>query len=137
LGDSEIEVVEVKHVGMVSSLLLRGHANGGGPWTVYLLARLRQREVGVLTFFETESGRACHLHELFVAPRWRRRGVGGALVRKALKISRERGYSHVTLLARPLGRIVSRALLKRWYEQLGFEALPGDVEEMKLELREQ
>lgn len=136
MGDSESEVVEIEHTGMVSSLLLRGHTGGGGPGASYLLARLRQREVGVLMFFETENGCACHLHELFVAPRWRRRGVGGALVRRALEISRERGYSRVTLLARPLGRVVSRALLKRWYKQFGFEALPGDVEEMKLELRQ-
>lgn len=134
MADSEIEVVQIRHAGLVNSLQLRGHVGTCGPGTGYLLARVGRFEVGVLTFFETESGHACHLHELFVAPRWRRRGVGSALVRRVLEISSELGYRRVTLLARPLGKAVSRTLLKRWYERFGFEAVLGDPEEMQLAL---
>jgi ribosomal protein S18 acetylase RimI-like enzyme len=126
------EVVQITHKGMLQSRQLSGHlGSSSGPGFSYLLARLGGCEVGVLTFFETENGGACHLHELYVAPRWRRRGVGNALVTRALEMASERGYRRITLLARPMGRSVSRPMLKRWYECFGFNVTPGNLEEMQ------
>ncbi len=54
------------------------------------------------------------LAPLSVAPEWQRRGIGSRLVRKALRLLRERGAAGCVLLGDPA-----------FYGQFGFRAEPG------------
>lgn len=120
MAPSEIQVIQMPHLGIVNNRDLRSKLSGaGGSRSGFLVARIGQREAGALSFFETEMGRGCHLHELFVVPRCRR-GVGTALVRKALEISAARGYRRISLLTRSLETANSSQRLRPWYGRKGF-----------------
>ena len=85
-------------------------AQEDGELAGFLLAELEARRPSI------PSGvRSCWIHELFVSPEWRRRGIGRALVQHAEQFFESRGAG------RPAVRVVSgnRAALRFW-ERAGF-----------------
>jgi ribosomal protein S18 acetylase RimI-like enzyme len=74
--------------------------------------------VGMVTLcvFSTLTGPKAYLDHLVVAPSWRRRGIGRALVRHAIERAEAAGASRIDLTAGEAKR-AGHAL----YESLGFE----------------
>ncbi|MBI5830757.1 MAG: GNAT family N-acetyltransferase [Armatimonadetes bacterium] len=64
---------------------------------------------------EPSSPTVCFMERLAVVPGWRGRGVGQALVRRALAQAEAFGAAEVQL-----GMIAGHHELQAWYEQLGF-----------------
>jgi len=64
-------------------------------------------------FSETEIG---WIYDILVVPRHRGKGVGEALMKHALKVSKERGFSQIGLMVNVKNRVA-------WslYEKLGFQ----------------
>lgn len=50
---------------------------------------------------------------MYTKPKWRRKGIGSALLEKLLKESKKRGINEITLHATPIGRSL--------YEKYGFK----------------
>lgn len=76
-----------------------------------------ERVVGMVTLcvFGTLTGPKAYLDHLVVAPEWRRRGIGRALVRHAIEQARASGASRIDLTANDQKQ-GGRAL----YQSLGF-----------------
>jgi ribosomal protein S18 acetylase RimI-like enzyme len=81
------------------------------------VAESGDRLVGMVTLcvFPTLTGRKAYLDHLVVAPGWRRRGIGRALVRHAIERAEAAGASRIDLTAGD-AKQPGRAL----YESLGF-----------------
>ena len=67
-----------------------------------------------LSFFENEE--VGEIHEIFVHPNWQGKGIGTALLLKALKYAKERGRK-VAALWVGIGNIKAR----KFYEKFGFQ----------------
>lgn len=76
---------------------------------------------GLATFgYDLEySGRDLFITEVFVEPRYRRRGLGGALLRAIVERGREGGAHAVHLWVRP-----ENAAARKLYENAGFCLVP-------------
>ena len=86
-----------------------------------LAAELKGALVGTVSISESESPpRSLHLFALEVAPAWRDRGVGGAIVRWVVDEARRRGRRRVYLEV----RIDNPA--RRLYHRLGFRRVGSD-----------
>ncbi|MCK9543933.1 MAG: N-acetyltransferase [Novosphingobium sp.] len=57
----------------------------------------------------------------------KRQGTGRKLIKQVLQIAREHGL-HVTLCAYPQNESISQENLREFYESLGFELHPDDVD---------
>ena len=88
---------------------------------------------GVVVGFATllRDGDACELEDLFVDPRWQRRGIGLALVKDAAAIARAQGVRRIDVTANPHAMA--------FYERAGFvpsgtaETRFGPAQRMRLE----
>jgi len=89
------------------------------PTSHLLVARVDEQIVGSLTLivFRIPTGVRAWIEDVVVDEPARGQGVGEALNREALRISRERGAITVDLTSRP-----SREAANRLYQRLGFEA---------------
>ena len=89
------------------------------PTSHLLVARVDEQIVGSLTLivFRIPTGVRAWIEDVVVDEAARGHGVGEALNREALRISRERGAITVDLTSRP-----SREAANRLYQRLGFEA---------------
>ncbi|PWU18071.1 MAG: GNAT family N-acetyltransferase [Candidatus Rokuibacteriota bacterium] len=89
------------------------------PCNTVLLARdLREdRIVGTLTLvvFRVPSGVRAWIEDVVVDEPTRRRGVGEALTREAIRLAHEKGAQSIELTSRP-----SREAANRLYRRLGF-----------------
>jgi GNAT superfamily N-acetyltransferase len=70
------------------------------------------------------SGIRAVIHNLYVLPDYRGRGLGGRLVKEMLRQCREKGVSRVSLYATDKGRSV--------FESFGFSSEPPHFPEMRL-----
>ena len=88
----------------------------GDDAPVYV-AVAEERVVGMVTLcvFRTLTGTKAFLDHLVVAPEWRRRGIGRALVEHAIAVAEAAGASRIDLTAGD-GKDAGRAL----YRSLGF-----------------
>ena len=86
--------------------------------------------VGMVTLctFTTLTGTKAYLDHLVVAPGWRRRGVGRALVEHAVQVARQAGASRVDLTAGE-GKDAARAL----YASVGFARRDTSVFRLRLD----
>ena len=93
------------------------------------VAETADRIVGMVTLcvFRTLTGSKGYLDHLVVAPGWRRRGIGRALVRYAIERGRAAGASRIDLTAND-EKQAGRAL----YESLGFR--PRETSSFRLSL---
>lgn len=62
--------------------------------------------------------RTGHISDLLVVPLWRRRGIGGSLLRAAEQVIRERGYTEATLDVE-----ASNAVALHLYQRSGYRRL--------------
>ena len=85
--------------------------------TALLLARARGEVVGALTLVVVEipTGVRAIIEDVVVDEAWRGRGVGSALVERALAQAHTAGARSVDLTSRP-----SRVAANRLYERMGF-----------------
>jgi ribosomal protein S18 acetylase RimI-like enzyme len=88
--------------------------------------------VGMVTLclYTTLTGRKAFLDHLVVAAGWRRRGIGGALVRYAIERAVAAGASRIDLTASER-KVAGRAL----YESLGFRERDTRSFRLVLEVR--
>ena len=87
--------------------------------THLLMAEENETFLGTLTLvvFTIPAGILARIEDLVVQAAYRRRGVGQALVRKAINLAASRGADAVELTAHP-----SRTAALRLYDRLGFKA---------------
>jgi ribosomal protein S18 acetylase RimI-like enzyme len=69
-----------------------------------------------------------YLYELFVAKRFRRKGIGSELVRLSLRKAMDLGYNGVKVQPKPLDDDITQEQLVSWYENLGFTRMPDHPE---------
>jgi GNAT superfamily N-acetyltransferase len=104
---------------------LRSFAFGPSPLCTVLIAELDGETAGYLTYFigvyMDDATPALHVADFFVSERYRRRGVGKALMLDARRIAADRGASRLlwTVWRRNNDSI-------RFYENLGAELEPYD-----------
>lgn len=64
-----------------------------------LLAYENQKPVGMIVFFESYSTTLANpcffLHDFFVLPKYQSKGIGTALFKECVRISKERGYTRI------------------------------------------
>ena len=88
--------------------------------------------------FEQPNSDISYLNRLSVLPEYRRKGIGGKLVKHVLEYSRTKNIQLVSI-----GIIAEHTLLKKWYLKMGFveketkhfDHLPFDVTYMSYELQ--
>ncbi|WP_158284236.1 GNAT family N-acetyltransferase [Azospirillum sp. TSO22-1] len=106
--------------------------------TVYLMARQAGQPCGCIGIgIGSSATDACALERLAVLPGWRRRGIGGRLLDRAVDTARAHGCRRVEV-----GLIAAHAELWAWYEARGFRFtcrtsyphLPFDVAHLRLDL---
>jgi ribosomal protein S18 acetylase RimI-like enzyme len=97
--------------------LLSHNAEVTGEDARTYVAECGEGVIGMVTLciFRTLTGPKAYLDHLVVAPGWRRRGIGRALVRHAIEQARASGASRIDLTANDQKQ-AGRAL----YESLGF-----------------
>jgi GNAT superfamily N-acetyltransferase len=104
---------------------LRSFAFGPSPLCTVLIAELDGETAGYLTYFigvyMDDATPALHVADFFVSERYRRRGVGKALMLDARRIAADRGASR---LLWTVWRRNNDAI--RFYENLGAELEPYD-----------
>ena len=122
------EARDREHVEALLKLLSRDAAvrSEGAPTYV---AEMDGRIVGMVTLcvFETLTGPKSYLDHLVVAPDWRRRGVGRALVHHAIERARAAGASRIDLTANS-----QKQAGHATYRSLGFQT--RDTENFRLDL---
>lgn len=90
----------------------RGGAYAHGLW---LVARDASGAAMGFAFLLERGPTALHLADLGVLPEYRRRGLGGRLLREALRLGRRRGKSEITLVV-----VAPNQTALRLYARLGF-----------------
>ena len=93
LGLAKYEQLSDKVTGSPDSL--RSHLFGDKPYAEAIVAELENRVIGYALFFHTYSTfltqPGLYLEDVFVAPEYRRQGVGKALMTAVAKIAFDRG----------------------------------------------
>ena len=72
---------------------------------------------GVPTPFDPSSYRAALLHSVYTESQWRRQGLAGMLVKRAVEFTEQCGINRIDLAASDAGR--------QLYERMGFTLLPS------------
>jgi GNAT superfamily N-acetyltransferase len=109
----------------------RGRMSGPG---VHVMSFASQRPTGIAATFVPDSSPAPELVSMWVAPEWRSRQVGTALVREVLAWARENGYGEVRLWV-----VEGNPAAVRLYENTGFvltgQSQPHPTDPEKIEVR--
>lgn len=96
---------------------------------VIVLAVADGQPVGLLNAFEAFSTFAAapllNVHDLYVAPEQRRKGIGGALLACAEGIARRRGYCQITLEVLSGNRLALRLCLAQGFEAFALDETMG------------
>ncbi|MDQ3275075.1 MAG: GNAT family N-acetyltransferase [Actinomycetota bacterium] len=95
----------------------RSRLGPGGP--IRAVAFVGDEPAGITGAWLSDDGRReLHLLGMWVAPRWRRHGVGDALVREVLTVAHEQQPSAVMLWV-----VSDNQAARRLYERHGFQAV--------------
>jgi GNAT superfamily N-acetyltransferase len=85
--------------------------------TTFLLAFSKGRACGCVGFRQPKDG-VCILEKLAVLPEFRRRGLGHALMERAVALIRQAGAACIEI-----GIIGQHRELRTWYEKIGFRSV--------------
>jgi len=100
------------------------HLFGKRPYAEVIIAEHGSEPAGFALFFHTFSTFACapsvYLEDLFVRPRFRRRGIGGLLLRRVAALAVERGCRRLEWAVLNWNRPAIE-----FYLRLGAEAMDG------------
>ena len=114
---------KLTHEVVATEASLRGALFGESPAAEALLAFAGEEAAGFAVYFHTYSTflarRGMYLHDLFVSPAYRRRGLGTLLLRRVAAIAVERGCGRFEWVA-----LDWNTDAHRFYEDLGAEMLP-------------
>lgn len=75
-----------------------------------------------------EPHNALVVYELFVTPRFRRQGIGSAILKKIERLADEEAFAKVSLFPAPLEPGTTRSDLTEWYIRRGYVASAANGE---------
>ena len=114
---------KLTHEVVATEETLRASLFGEAPAAEALLAFADDEPAGFAVYFHTYSTflarRGMYLHDLYVSPEYRRRGLGTLLLRRVAAIAVERGCGRFEWVA-----LDWNTEAHRFYEDLGAEMLP-------------
>ena len=114
---------KLRHEVVATEASLRASLFGEPPAAEALLAFAGDEPAGFAVFFHTYSTflarRGMYLHDLYVSPEYRRRGLGTQLLRRVAAIAVERGCGRFEWVTSDRNTDAHR-----FYEDLGAEMLP-------------
>ena len=114
---------KLTHEVVATEASLRASLFGEAPAAEALLAFAGEEAAGFAVYFHTYSTflarRGMYLHDLYVSPAYRRRGLGTLLLRRVAGIAVERGCGRFEWVA-----LDWNTDAHRFYEDLGAEMLP-------------
>ena len=114
---------KLTHEVVATEETLRASLFGDSPAAEALLAFADDEPAGFAVYFHTFSTflarRGMYLHDLYVSPKYRRRGLGTQLLRRVAAIAVERGCGRFEWVA-----LDWNTEAHRFYEDLGAEMLP-------------
>ena len=114
---------KLTHEVVATEASLRASLFGDAPAAEALLAFAGAEPAGFAVYFHTYSTflarRGMYLHDLYVSPEYRRRGLGTQLLRRVAAIAVERGCGRFEWVA-----LDWNTDAHRFYEDLGAEMLP-------------
>jgi len=114
LLESEIPALAAAIVEMSAAQFENRWREQESGWRELLVAEIDGALVGTVSIRESAAAGTMHLFALEVAPAWRRRGIGTAIVRRVLAEARQRQLRSVYLEV----RVDNPA--RRMYHRLGF-----------------
>jgi len=127
---ARLEFIELKAETEINSGELRAPA-GDFPGRCidlrYLVVRAG-REVAIVWYNTFPPDHYLVLYKLFVAAKFRRRGIGSALIQHAEALARARGYNRILVHAQPLSDDITEKQLIGWYEKRGFKCTDPERE---------
>jgi GNAT superfamily N-acetyltransferase len=92
------------------------------------------REVAFVSLDHFPDSTDIVIYEIFVDPAWRNRGIGTAIMKELELMALRRRCTKIMLCPQPLDSSISRDVLVRWYNQLGYRrsARSHDVMEKRV-----
>jgi len=120
-----LKLFELHSKRQVKSKELRAHAEPfpGRKIDHRFIVRQETKEVALLWFVVFPSEPYLVIYKLYVAGRYRGKGIGSELIRRAEIMARQSGRSRILVTPKPITPYTTREELVAWYERRGFSRL--------------